>query len=73
MDINIDIILADLKDDKVPRTQKNLDKLNDILKGWPRLRSVTSNQKQALPHLDWSMGSKVQNNHQKAVIANLTL
>ena len=31
MDINIDIILADLKDDKVPRAQKNLDKLNDIL------------------------------------------
>ena len=34
MDINIDIILADLKDDKVPRTQKNLDKLNDILKAY---------------------------------------
>lgn len=34
MDINIDIILTDLKDDKVPRTQKNLDKLNDILKAY---------------------------------------
>ncbi|EGM77963.1 hypothetical protein Rhein_1909 [Rheinheimera sp. A13L] len=32
MDINIDVILADLKDGKVPRTQQNLDKLNDILK-----------------------------------------
>lgn len=32
MDINIDVILADLKEGKVPRTQKNLDKLNDILK-----------------------------------------
>jgi hypothetical protein len=34
MDINIDVILADLKDGKVPRTQKNLDKLNDILKAY---------------------------------------
>lgn len=34
MDINIDVILADLKDDKVPRTQKNLDKLNDILRAY---------------------------------------
>jgi len=31
MDINIDEILADLKDGKVLRTQKNLDKLNAIL------------------------------------------
>lgn len=34
MDINIEAILADLKDGKVPRTQKNLDKLNDILKAY---------------------------------------
>ena len=34
MDINIDVILDDLKDGKVPRTQKNLDKLNDILKAY---------------------------------------
>lgn len=34
MDINIDVILADLKDDKVPRTQQNLDKLNNILKAY---------------------------------------
>ena len=34
MDINIDNILADWKDDKVPRTQKYLDKLNDILKAY---------------------------------------
>ena len=34
MDINIDVLLADLKDGKVPRTQKNLDKLNDILKAY---------------------------------------
>ncbi|WP_345860590.1 gamma-mobile-trio protein GmtX [Shewanella algae] len=34
MDINIDVILADLKDGKVPRTQKNLNKLNDILKAY---------------------------------------
>lgn len=34
MDINIEVILADLKDGKVPRTQQNLDKLNDILKSY---------------------------------------
>lgn len=32
MELNIDIILADLKDGKVPRTQQALDKLNSILK-----------------------------------------
>ena len=32
MDINIDVILADLKDGKVSKTQQTLDKLNDILK-----------------------------------------
>lgn len=34
MDINIDLILADLKEGKVPRTQKNLDTLNSILKAY---------------------------------------
>jgi len=34
MVINIDVILADLKDGKVPRTQKNLDSLNSILKAY---------------------------------------
>ena len=32
MDINIDIILEDLKEGKPPRTRSNLDKLNNILK-----------------------------------------
>ena len=32
MNIDIDVILADLKDGKSPRTQSNLDSLNDILK-----------------------------------------
>lgn len=32
MDINIDVILEDLKEDKPPRTKNNLDKLNSILK-----------------------------------------
>ncbi len=32
MELNIDIILADLKDGKVKRTQQNLEKLNDTLK-----------------------------------------
>jgi hypothetical protein len=32
MVLDIDVILADLKDGKVPRTQQNLDKLNEILK-----------------------------------------
>jgi hypothetical protein len=32
MDINIDIILEDLKEGKAPRTKSNLDKLNSILK-----------------------------------------
>ena len=31
MELNIDIILTDLKDSKVPRTQQSLDKLNGIL------------------------------------------
>jgi hypothetical protein len=31
MELNIDVILDDLKDDKVPRTKQNLDKLNSIL------------------------------------------
>lgn len=31
MDLNTDIILEDLKDGKVPRTQQSLDKLNSIL------------------------------------------
>ena len=34
MELNIDIILADLKDGKVPRTQKSLDKLNGILQAY---------------------------------------
>ncbi len=34
MELNIDVILADLKEGKVPRTQQNLDKLNDILKSY---------------------------------------
>ncbi len=34
MELDIDVILADLKDGKVPRTQQNLDKLNDILKAY---------------------------------------
>lgn len=34
MELDINVILADLKDGKVPRTQKNLDKLNDILKDY---------------------------------------
>lgn len=34
MDINIDEILADLKDEKTPRTQNNLDTLNAILKAY---------------------------------------
>lgn len=34
MELNIDIILEDLKDGKSIRTQQNLDKLNDILKGY---------------------------------------
>jgi len=34
MDINIDVILADLKDEKAPRTQKNLDTLNAILEAY---------------------------------------
>ncbi|MBE9402549.1 hypothetical protein IQR32_14810 [Acinetobacter albensis] len=32
MDINIDVILEDLKEGKPPRTKSNLDKLNSILK-----------------------------------------
>ncbi|VCZ88390.1 hypothetical protein BANRA_05407 [Klebsiella pneumoniae] len=32
MELNIDIILADLKEGKVKRTQQNLGKLNDTLK-----------------------------------------
>lgn len=32
MELDIDVILADLKEGKVPRTQQNLDKLNDMLK-----------------------------------------
>jgi hypothetical protein len=32
MELNIDIILADLKEGKVKRTQQNLEKLNDTLK-----------------------------------------
>ncbi|WP_257325975.1 gamma-mobile-trio protein GmtX [Pseudoalteromonas rhizosphaerae] len=39
MNINIEIILADLKDGKEPRTQKNLQKLNEILS----LYSATGN------------------------------
>ena len=34
MELNIDIILADLKDGKVPRTQQSLDKLNGILQAY---------------------------------------
>lgn len=34
MDLDIDVILADLKEGKVPRTRQNLDKLNDILKDY---------------------------------------
>ena len=34
MDINIDNIMEGLKNGKSPRTQQNLDKLNDILKGY---------------------------------------
>ncbi|WP_445447034.1 gamma-mobile-trio protein GmtX [Citrobacter freundii] len=34
MELDIDVILADLKDGKVPRTQQNLDKLNDTLKAY---------------------------------------
>lgn len=36
MNINIDVILADLKDGKVPRTQKNLDILNAILEAYTK-------------------------------------
>ncbi|MBB1450076.1 gamma-mobile-trio protein GmtX [Pseudoalteromonas carrageenovora] len=39
MNINIEVILADLKDGKEPRTQKNLQKLNEILS----LYSATGN------------------------------
>ena len=34
MELNINIILADLKDGKVPRTQQSLDKLNGILQAY---------------------------------------
>lgn len=34
MELDIDVILADLKEGKVPRTQHNLDKLNDTLKAY---------------------------------------
>ena len=34
MELNIDIILADLKDGKVPKTQQSLDKLNGILQAY---------------------------------------
>jgi hypothetical protein len=34
MELNIDIILEDLKDGKSTRTQQNLDKLNDILSSY---------------------------------------
>jgi hypothetical protein len=34
MELDIDAILADLKEGKVPRTQQNLDKLNDTLKAY---------------------------------------
>jgi hypothetical protein len=34
MELNIDVILEDLKDGKVPRTQQNLDALNSILKDY---------------------------------------
>lgn len=34
MELDIDVILADLKEGKVPRTQQNLDKLNDTLKAY---------------------------------------
>ncbi|MEZ8192603.1 gamma-mobile-trio protein GmtX [Vibrio sp. 1F279] len=36
MELDIDVILADLKDGKVPRTQQNLDKLNGILKTYAK-------------------------------------
>ncbi|MGO2274735.1 gamma-mobile-trio protein GmtX, partial [Pseudoalteromonas nigrifaciens] len=32
MELDIDVILEDLKDGKVPRTKQNLDTLNNILK-----------------------------------------
>lgn len=34
MELNIDVILEDLKDGKVPRTKQNLDTLNTILKAY---------------------------------------
>jgi hypothetical protein len=34
MELNIDVILDDLKDGKVPRTKQNLDTLNSILKAY---------------------------------------
>ena len=34
MELNIDVILEDLKDGKVPRTKQNLDTLNSILKAY---------------------------------------
>jgi len=34
MELNIDVILEDLKDGKVPRTKQNLDTLNSILKSY---------------------------------------
>lgn len=34
MEFDIDVILTDLKEGKVPRTQQNLDKLNDTLKAY---------------------------------------
>ena len=36
MELNIDVILEDLKDGKVPRTQQNLDKLNSILEEYAK-------------------------------------
>ncbi|KPZ70290.1 MULTISPECIES: gamma-mobile-trio protein GmtX [unclassified Shewanella] len=34
MELDIEVILADLKEGKVPRTQQNLDKLNETLKAY---------------------------------------
>jgi ribosomal protein L28 len=36
MELNIDVILDDLKDGKVPRTKQNLDTLNSILKEYTK-------------------------------------
>ena len=95
MDINIDIILADLKTTKCQEPKKNLDKLNDILKayiesgqrdfsiaqmgrvsaaeGGPGYEALRATKNKHYRTLIEAWAAKCKNNHQKAVIANLTL